>query len=413
MSDYPDALASTFNDYSQIDSYSSISELVELLSNQLYSSQFKNIWVRGELINYTFSANQNHFFSLQDNHASIECIAFSNSFQKLDQTTQVGKEVLVHGSVDIYKQKGRLQFVSDFIYFGNDGSKEAELLRLKQMLQDEGLFEKSRKRILPKYPATIGIITSAQGAVIKDLIQIINRRWPLMHILLCPASVQGSGAEQQIIKALSSLSSFQPDITIIARGGGADEDFDIFNSENVVRSIFKFKHPVITALGHQKNSTLSDLVSDVSVATPSEAAEIITPDITIIKRNINDLQNNAYDLLKNNLLILKNSYIKKLSFLTKKQFKTLEIKNTANKNLIFISNAASRTLSANKLKNQALKDRMDALSHKKVMERGYSIITNKKNKIINKKQDLIKEKHFMINLVDGAIESAIRSNNDK
>jgi exodeoxyribonuclease VII large subunit len=412
LSDYPDALANTFNNHSEVDSYSSISELINLLSNQLYSNQFKNIWLRGELINYTFSANQNHFFSLQDDNASIECVAFSNSFQKLDQKTQLGKEVLVHGSVDIYKKRGRLQFVADFIYFGNRGSKEAELMRLKQTLQDEGLFEESRKRILPQYPETIGIVTSAQGAVIKDLIQIINRRWPLVHVVLSPASVQGSGADQQIINALDLLSTFQPDITIIARGGGADEDFDIFNSEKVVRSIFKFKHPVITALGHQKNSTLSDLVSDVSVATPSEAAEIITPDTIMIKKYINDLQSNTYELLKNRLSILKNAHIKNLSFLTKNRFNILEIKNTANKNLNSISQTTSRTLFETKLKNQALKDRMDALSHKKVMERGYSIITNKKNEIINNKKVLIKEKHFMVNLIDGAIESSIRNKND-
>lgn len=394
-----------------IGNFLSVTELVSVISDALSQYMFNDIWIKGEVTNYTFSSNQNLFFTLQDSKASIDCVSFKNQLQTIKESDIAGKEILVHGSVDVYKQKGRLQLIVDYIYLGNQGSKQAEYLRLKEKLNNEGLFDISRKKNIPKYPKKIGIITSKHGAVIKDLTTIISRRWPLAKILISHSSVQGKDAKKQIQNALHIIENKHPDITIIARGGGAQEDFDVFNEEEVVRAIYQFKFPIVTALGHQENSTLSDLVADFQAATPSEAAEMIVPNIINVKKDILDKIQIMNEQIYRSLYSLKKEHAIINNILFNYDFNLLLNKKLTSKNIQIVDQLVKTNLLEKKLKSTAIKEKILALSPNEILNRGYSIIANHNGKIINTKKELQSNSSFVITVSDGSIQAKIGDKN--
>ena len=395
-----------------LNNYLSVTDLIHNISSVLHGAKLQNLWIQGELSNYMYSANNNHFFSLSDGMNSIDCIAFSNSFEKIDKQAQSGNTVLAHGNIDIYKKKGRLQLVVDFIFFGETGPQHAEFLRLKKQFEEEGLFSLERKRSLPKYPKSIGIVTSEYGAVINDLLTIINRRWPIAKIYISPSSVQGQQAPLEIIHALDLLTLQKPDVAVIARGGGSNDDFDTFNNEEVVRAIYKSDFPIITALGHQEDWTLSDLVSDLQAATPSEAAEIMTPDIqeitsraSYVLKSINDAIYLRTNKIKKTIVILMRGMSNNI-------FDTEKIKMTANNLLKSNLNDIQHRHQNTVIQTNALKEIISALSPEKILKRGYSIVSNKDEKILTKTNELKMEKNFTVTLSDGSVQAKIEEKYD-
>ncbi len=267
----------------------SVSQLNRYVKFLLDSDEkIKNIWVEGEISNYVLNQTSGHaYFSLKDSEASIKCVLFKGSSYKVKFIPENGMKVLVYCSVSLYERDGAFQvIVSDMIPKGA-GELNANFEKLKQKLLSEGFFEQSQKRPIMKFPKKIAVITSGSGAAFKDIVSVIERRYPIVELLLIPASVQGVFAEQSILDAIDTVNNMKDiDTVIIARGGGSKEDLFVFNSEKIVRKAATLRASFISAVGHEIDYTLLDYASDLRVPTPSAAAEVAVPDINVILQTI-------------------------------------------------------------------------------------------------------------------------------
>lgn len=261
-----------------------VSAVVNFLREVLESNEFfSDLWIQAEVSNYSRSSPGHRYFSLKDQTAALRSVLFRNDmpgFQLKD-----GDRVLAHGRITVYPQRGELQFVCDFVRPEGVGILAAKYEELKLRLDEEGLFDPARKRPLPRFPKTIGVVTSPTGAALQDIKNVLSRRWPLATMVLSPALVQGDQAPGQIVAALRKLAR-EPnlDLAIVARGGGSMEDLWAFNDEGVARAIFGFPVPVVSGVGHETDETIADLVADMRAPTPSAAAERASPDIAQLAR---------------------------------------------------------------------------------------------------------------------------------
>ena len=242
-----------------------------------------DLWVQGEISNYSRSGLGHRYFSLKDERSVLRTVLFKGDMPGME--LQEGDRILAHGRVGIYLQRGELQFVSDFVRPEGIGILAARYEQLKQKLEAEGLFDPARKRPLPRFPRRIGVVTSPSAAALQDIKNVLSRRWPLATLVLAPALVQGDQAPPQIVAALRRLAR-EPglDLAIVARGGGSMEDLWAFNDERVARAIFGFPVPVVSGVGHETDETIADLVADLRAPTPSAAAERSSPDLIQLER---------------------------------------------------------------------------------------------------------------------------------
>ena len=238
----------------------------------------QNVWVRGEVGNLTRSAAGHSYFSLRDAGATLRCVMFRGGGVGADLIEE-GSAVIAHGRVALYEPRGDLQLIADVVQPEGVGELQLKLEELKMRLEKEGLFEESRKRPLPRFPVRVGVVTSPTGSVWHDIQNVTSRRYPAVELVLAPALVQGNEAVPTIVAAFDALEHLDDiDVTIVARGGGSLEDLWPFNEEDVVRAIFKSGVPVVSAIGHETDYTIADLVADVRAPTPSAAAELVMPD---------------------------------------------------------------------------------------------------------------------------------------
>ena len=255
-----------------------VSQVTSYLQDLLaYDDLLNDIWIEGEVSNLRRAGSGHAYFSLRDDSSSLRCALFRNSLGH-DHLTD-GALVIAHGRVSLYVVRGDLQLIADAIQPEGVGRLQMQLEQLRAQLDREGLFDPSRKRPLPEFPKRIGVVTSPSGAVWHDIQTIIGRRYPLVELLLAPAVVQGDAAAPTIVEAVEALNADADiDAIIVARGGGSLEDLWAFNEEAVARAVFASRAPVVSAVGHETDVTICDLVADVRAATPSEAAEMIVPD---------------------------------------------------------------------------------------------------------------------------------------
>jgi len=241
-----------------------------------------DIWVEGEVSNVSRPASGHVYFTLKDGAAQLRAAFFARRGQSSSSTQALiehGHAVRAHGRISLYEQRGDLQFYVDFVQPQGVGALQMEFERLKARLQEQGLFDESRKRPLPRFPRTIGVITSPSGAVFHDICHVLTRRWPLAEVVLAPTPVQGADAPSGIVGALAMLNARGDiDVIIAGRGGGSIEELWAFNEEPVARAIFASQAPVISAVGHETDTTIADFVADRRAPTPSAAAEIAAPD---------------------------------------------------------------------------------------------------------------------------------------
>ena len=248
--------------------------LRDLLS---YDELLSDIWIEGEVANLRRPGSGHSYFTLRDGNSSLRCVLFRNS--RGATHLQDGAAVVAHGRVTLYEVRGDLQLVADVIQPEGVGELQLRLEQLKAQLEREGLFEESRKRPLPVFPNRIGVVTSPTGAVWQDIRTVVGRRFPLVELVLAPAMVQGDAAAETIIEGLEVLNDEADiDVIIVARGGGSLEDLWPFNEEAVARAVFSSRIPVVSAVGHETDFTVCDLVADVRAPTPSAAAEMVVPD---------------------------------------------------------------------------------------------------------------------------------------
>jgi exodeoxyribonuclease VII large subunit len=238
-----------------------------------------DVWVEGEISNFSRPSSGHCYFSLKDAAARIQCVMWRSSAARLAALPDNGQRILAHGHVSVYETQGAYQLYVDEILPAGLGDYYVQLERLKARLQAEGLFAEERKRPLPPFPRHIGVVTSPTGAALRDILHVIQRRFPCVEVTLAPTQVQGSDAPEQIAAAIAALNRHAGcDVLIVARGGGSLEELAPFNDEHVARAIFQSRIPVVTGVGHETDISIADLVADRRAPTPTAAAELITPD---------------------------------------------------------------------------------------------------------------------------------------
>ena len=256
----------------------SVSQVASYLKDVIErDALLQDLWVSGEVANLSRSGSGHSYFSLRDANGTLRCVMFRNA--RGSERLESGAAVIVHGRASIYLARGDLQLIVDIVQPEGVGELQLRLEQLKLKLENEGLFESSRKRTLPEFPRRVGVITSPTGAVWHDIQTVVARRYPLVELLLAPSPVQGEMAAPGIVEAFQAINEAPDvDVIVLARGGGSLEDLWAFNEEAVARAIYASRAPVVSAIGHETDVTIADLVADLRAPTPSAAAEMIVPD---------------------------------------------------------------------------------------------------------------------------------------
>jgi exodeoxyribonuclease VII large subunit len=254
----------------------------ELLESDL---QLTNLWVEGEISNLSRSGRGHVYFTLKEGAYALRCVMFQRQYRSAPLDN--GAQVLAHGSVGFYAERGDIQVVVDFVQPAGIGARQAEFERLKEKLEAEGLFDEGRKRALPQFPQRIGVVTSPAGAVWHDICRVLERRWPLAELVLAPTPVQGPDAVAGVAEGVRNLNAAGDiDVIIVARGGGSMDELWAFNEEIVARAIYGSAVPVVSAVGHETDFTIADFVADARAPTPSAAAETVAPDWREVSRYV-------------------------------------------------------------------------------------------------------------------------------
>ncbi|MFL5245800.1 MAG: exodeoxyribonuclease VII large subunit [Gemmataceae bacterium] len=269
----------------------------------LVEDAFPSLWVTGEITSYKKHSSGHHYFTLKDAEAQLKAVIWRGTASRLRFNLGDGMEIIGRGRLDIYSPHGEYKFILEEVHPKGLGAQEIALRQLKEKLLALGYFDPIRKKVLPRLPSRLAVVTSPTGAAIRDIIKILSRRWPLVEIWICPVKVQGDGAEQEIAAAIRQLNAIHDggkdfiDLVIVGRGGGGQEDLWAFNGPSVAQAIFASGIPIISAVGHEIDLTVADLVSDRRAATPSEAAEIAVPDRQDILQGVRGTQDRLGELL--------------------------------------------------------------------------------------------------------------------
>ncbi|MBU2545723.1 MAG: exodeoxyribonuclease VII large subunit [Gammaproteobacteria bacterium] len=273
------------------------------LVHDLLENQFPSIWVEGEISNFTANAASGHwYFTLKDANAQVSCAMFRFANQKLSFTPKHGQKVLVHARVSLYQNRGNFQLIIDHLEEAGFGALQHTYEMLKKKLSEEGLFDEAHKKALPLFPKCIGVVTSPTGAAIRDILTVLNRRYPLASVIIYPTPVQGDTAAPKIAKAIEIANQrHECDVLIVGRGGGSLEDLWPFNEEIVARAIYASVIPVVSSVGHEIDFTISDYVADKRAPTPSAAAEIVSPDQIKLKQQLKQHYSYLYQKLNQQL----------------------------------------------------------------------------------------------------------------
>jgi exodeoxyribonuclease VII large subunit len=249
-------------------------------AKQLLETHLPLIWVSGEISNLAKPSSGHWYFTLKDDRAQVRCAMFKNANQRLRWQPESGNQVLIRARVSLYEGRGEYQLIAEHMEDSGAGALQQAYEALKLKLQQEGLFDEATKQALPLFPTHIGVITSPTGAAIRDILSVLERRYPIAPVTIIPVAVQGANAAAEMVQALSMASNFKPfDLLIIGRGGGSIEDLWAFNDETLARTIAHSPIPIISAVGHEVDFTICDFVADVRAPTPSSSAEIATPDL--------------------------------------------------------------------------------------------------------------------------------------
>jgi len=268
---------------------------------------FPDVWVVGEISNFNRHTSGHVFFTLKDERASIRCVLWKSAAGRLGRDIGDGVEVEVRGRIGVFEKQGNYQVYVSSIRPRGMGALEVAFRKLKERLEKEGLFAEARKRPLPRFPRRVGVVTSPTGAAIRDVIHVLTRRWPAVEIVLAPARVQGEGAAAEIVRGIENLGRLGGiDVMIVGRGGGSLEDLWPFNEEIVARAIYASRVPVVSAVGHETDFSISDFVADVRAPTPSAAAEMVVPDRKEVRATVESLRGRLARGLKHTVELLRD-----------------------------------------------------------------------------------------------------------
>ncbi len=357
----------------------SVSDLIGYVRQRIESDLLLGeLWVSGEVSNLSHSAAGHYYFSLKDSDSQMRCVMFRPAIGAT--TLRDGLTVMVHGRVSVYEVRGDLQIYGDFVKEQGIGDDQLEIDRLKLTLESEGLFDSSRKRALPKFPSRIGVITSEFGSVWHDIGNVIGRRFPATELVLVHTNVQGDGSVDGIIGAFKIMNT-QPDIdvVILARGGGSLEDLSSFNNEEVARIIYSSRSPVISAVGHETDVTIADLVADVRAPTPSAAAELVVPDVREFNERLEVISMSLIQFTMNHV-VRRTDNVRQVSRdlhrfkpdVSNLRQRIDDLGNISKRNVLSsIFSYSERT--------NAMVSRINSLNPTNVLARGYAVVQNQKD----------------------------------
>lgn len=386
----------------QIFSVSEITKSVKFI----LESTFEKITIEGEISNFKAHGSGHWYFNLKDEEAVINCTMWKGLNNYVFFSPEDGMKVIVTGRITVYPPRGSYQLDVKSMKLAGIGELQAAYERLKRKLFEEGLFDDEYKKQIQSYPKKIGLITATDGAAIKDMISVAERRFPLVELIIAPTKVQGAGAAENIVENIKKLNHFKDiDVIIIARGGGSIEDLWAFNEEIVARAIFNSKIPIITGVGHEVDFTIADFVSDLRAPTPSVAMELATPNIDDLKTFIKDSYSLSCELIEENL---KNYKIETEQFLRSYSYRyPLEKINKFNQTLDYeilkLKNLIEKrsTKLANKI--NLLTKTLDAHNLEKSLKKGFALI--KQNaKFVTRKEKFNSAKPALIKFYDGELE---------
>lgn len=394
-----------------------VTELNNRIKNLLDRDPFlADVCVRGELSNYKIYPSGHHYFTLKDSESSLRCVMFKSSASKLRFRPESGMGVTAFGRVSVFPRDGAYQLYCNALMPEGTGDLQVAFEQLKAKLSAEGLFDPVHKKPLPPFPERIAIITSSAGAAVHDMIRILSHRWPMTKVLLLPVRVQGTEAPAEIAGAIRYANEFKvADLIITGRGGGSIEDLWAFNDERVARAIYASQIPVISAVGHEPDVTISDYVADRRASTPSNAAEIAVPD-----------KNEMLDVLRGYDIRSAQAMTKLLDRL-KERLSSLESKRVLSDPSVYIDNrrieldhgrdrlisAQERVLSAKRQSYVRLAASLDAMSPLRVLSRGYSIASRPDGEPVRSIKGLEAGEHISLRLVDGSADCLVESVSDK
>lgn len=409
------------------DKYITVSQLSRYLKFKFDNdNNLTNIFLKGEISNFKLHTRGHLYFTIKDENSRINAIMFASQANKLNFVPSDGMKIMVTGRVSVYEATGGYQiYVEDMIQDGV-GNLYIEYEKLKKKLASEGLFDASKKKKIPKFPETIGIITAPTGAAIKDILSTIKRRWPITKTILFPSLVQGASAAPEIVAQIKKAEEYPLDVLIVGRGGGSIEDLWCFNDEEVARAIYECPIPIISAVGHEIDFTIADYVADLRAPTPTGAAEMAVPNQTDFYNYMRQINLRLHKAMKNYLEVsqekldnLRNSYILKnpisMYQIKEQKFDTLyeklclvmknRIQNEENgltskveKLPLFITHLLER----NQNKYVSLLNKLEILNPLLTIKRGYSI-TKMNDKVITSTLQVNKNDSLEVELQDGLL----------
>lgn len=409
-----------------------VSELNALIKSALEGDpRFRSIALKGEISNYKTYPSGHAYFSLKDGESVINCAMWASYRAQMTFEPKNGDEVLLTGRINVYPPRGSYQFTAETMEMSGQGAALAKLRQLAEQLRKEGLFDESRKRPLPLYPKRIAVIAGKGSAGMKDIEVNLLKRWPLVEILSFPSLVQGASAPLELRNALSRAESENPEILIIGRGGGSSEDLSAFNDEALVRAIASFPAPVIAAVGHEVDVTLTDLVADHRASTPTGAAVLAVPDKNEVRQRLDGAYEELLDYIQSEIARLKERlssvanrpfFLNPGSIYAQQKEKLSHLGHTLSEALMSKTRlakekgtnlsqrlrlAATHRLSQTQSELSSLKGRLEALSPESAFSRGYSYSEDQEGKAIASAKQLKPGDRMKTHFKDGIITSKV------
>lgn len=395
----------------------SITQINEYIKNKMDADPLlTGLAVRGEISNYKVYPSGHHYFTLKDEGGALRCVLFKGNAARLRFRPDNGMKVIAMGRISVFPRDGAYQLYCTALALDGIGDLYAAFEQLKAKLAAQGLFDPAHKKPIPKYPGTIGIVTSSAGAAVHDMLRILRKRYPMTKVLLLPVRVQGVEAPGEIAAAIRYANRFHlADLLIVGRGGGSIEDLWAFNDEHVAYAIYESVIPVISAVGHEPDVTISDYVADLRAATPSNAAELAVPDQDALRQTLDSL-NAAMASALNRHLKSARQQLHMLSASPALRTPTAYL-DRKRKDVELLSNrlfsAEIRTIDRRKQQYIGLTAKLDAMSPLKVLTRGYAMAQTEDGAILRSIQQIEQGDNIKVSLSDGSIHATVSGKEHK
>jgi len=387
-----------------------VSQLNAYIKNSLDSDfLLQNVWVKGEISNFKLHYSGHMYFSLKDDGGVLKAVMFKNAGALLRFKPENGMQVLARGRISVFPRDGAYQLYVEEMEPEGVGALYIAFEQMKSKLAAEGLFSQERKKPIPTYPKNIGIVTSATGAAVQDILNILQRRWPLARIMIYPVLVQGEGAAQEIARAIDHLNADKvADVLIVGRGGGSQEDLWAFNEESVARAVAESKIPIISAVGHEIDFTICDFVADLRAPTPSAAAELAVPDVAEVRMKLS-----AYEKRLSSVLSLSVSRSREQLTAFTNRFSVLKRRMDDLQYVLdgLTTRAVNAVFSYVEGKNQSILQstaKLDALSPLKVLTRGYAV-ASKNGEAVRSVDALVNGDVLSVRFADGTTQCTVQT----